>query len=49
MRPEGLFDLDAEPTLGCDDWLGQQVVIFDGSGVSLKEVMRTRIERRLRW
>ena len=30
-----------EPGLTCDEWLGQQVVMFDGKGVSLKELIRT--------
>ena len=27
--------------MNCDDWLGQQVVLFDGKGISLKEIIRT--------
>ena len=42
MRAESLFDLDSE-ALGCDDWLGQQLVIFDGQGISLKEVFRLTV------
>ena len=43
MRPESLFDVDSESALRCDDWLGQQLVIFDGSGISLKEVLRLTV------
>ena len=38
---EQLFDTGAKRTLSCDDWLGQQVVVFDGRGVSLKDIIRT--------
>ena len=41
IRVEELFDLQSEPTLSCNDWLGQQLVLFDGKGISLKEVFRT--------
>ena len=43
MRPESLFDVDSESALGCDDWLGQQLVTFDGRGISLKEVFRLTV------
>lgn len=39
--PEQLFDTEARPGLGCDEWLGQQVVLFDRTGISLKEIIRT--------
>lgn len=41
MRPGELFDLRSEPTFSCDDWLNQQLVLFDGKGISLKETLRT--------
>ena len=41
IRVEELFDLQSEPTLSCNAWLGQQLVLFDGKGISLKEVIRT--------
>ena len=40
IRVEELFDLDSEPSLSCDAWLGQQVVLLDGDGITLKEVVR---------
>ena len=43
MKPEGLFDLHSEPILDCDGWLGQQLVIFDNRGISLKEVIRLTV------
>ena len=36
-----LFQSRAHSSLSCDDWLGQQVVLFDGKGISLKEIIRT--------
>ena len=41
VNHEQLFDMNARSGLGCDEWLGQQVVLFDGKGVSLKEIVRT--------
>ena len=38
---EQLFDTGSKRTLNCDEWLGQQVVVFDGRGISLKEIIRT--------
>ena len=39
--PEELFDTDSGPTLNCDAWLGQQLVMFDNTGIALKEVITT--------
>ena len=36
-----LFDTDSNRSLTCDDWLGQQVVVFDGTGISLRDIIRT--------
>ena len=36
-----LFDTDSTRAMSCDDWLGQQVVMFDGKGISLREIIRT--------
>ena len=36
-----LFDTVSKRTLSCDEWLGQQVVVFDGTGISLKDIIRT--------
>ena len=41
VRPEELFDPYSSDTLNCDEWLGQQLVIFDNKGISLKDVIRT--------
>ncbi len=38
---EQLFDTGSKRALSCDEWLGQQVVVFDGRGVSLKDIIRT--------
>lgn len=40
IRPEELFETESEH-LSCDDWSGQQLVMFDRRGISLKEVIRT--------
>ncbi len=36
-----LFCTSAASGLSCDQWLAQQVVLFDGKGISLKEMIRT--------
>ena len=36
-----LFDTVSKRTLSCDEWLGQQVVVFDGTGISLQDIIRT--------
>ena len=41
MRVEELFDLVAEPTLSCSEWLSQQLVLFDSRGIALREVITT--------
>ena len=41
VSTDQLFHTSAGSGLSCDDWLGQQVVLFDGKGISLKEVIRT--------
>ena len=40
VAPDQLFET-GKPELNCDEWLGQQVVVFDGRGVSLQELIRT--------
>ena len=40
IRPEGLFDLESSPSPDCDAWLGQQLVMFDRRGITLKDVIR---------
>ena len=41
VKPEELFDSHPSGELNCDQWLGQQVVMFDNRGITLKEVIRT--------
>ena len=40
MAPEELFDLESEDKLDCSRWLGQQLVMFDQRGITLKDVIR---------
>ena len=40
IRPEELFDSQSDPSPDCDAWLGQQLVIFDNRGITLKDVIR---------
>ena len=40
-KPEELFDLHSSDTLNCDEWLGQQLVMFDNKGITLKDVIKT--------
>ncbi len=41
VSSDQLFQTSADASLSCDEWLGQQVVLFDGKGISLKEMIRT--------
>ena len=41
VDPDQLFQLGEKPNLSCDQWLGQQVVLFDGKGISLKKIIQT--------
>lgn len=41
VSSEQLFQKSAGSDLSCDEWLGQQVVLFDRKGISLKEMIRT--------
>ena len=36
-----LFDTNSDRSMRCNEWLGQQVVLFDGQGVSLEKLIRT--------
>ena len=40
-KNEELSDTHSNDTLSCDRWLGQQLVMFDNKGISLKDVIRT--------
>ena len=39
IHSKRLFDFTATPILDCDAWLGQQLVILNGRGVSLRKVL----------
>ena len=41
VSADQLFRTDSDAGMSCDEWLGQQVVLFDGTGISLKEMIRT--------
>ena len=41
IKPTALFDTTSAPSLNCDNWLGQQLVMFDNTGISLREIIRT--------
>ena len=41
VRPEELFETNSPAPMNCNDWLGQQLVMFDNKGIRLKEVIRT--------
>ena len=40
-KPEELFDIHSSDTFNCDEWLGQQLVMFDNRGITLRDVIRT--------
>lgn len=41
VSPYQLFQTSAGLGLNCDEWLGQQVVLFDQEGISLKKLIQT--------
>lgn len=41
IAPEELFELEKADKLDCSGWLGQQLVMFDDRGITLKDVIRT--------
>lgn len=41
VASDQLFDTNSDRAMPCDDWLAQQVVIFDRKGISLHELFRT--------
>ena len=43
MEPEVLFDSQRTPSPDCDAWLGQQLVMFDNRGITLKDVIRVMV------
>ena len=40
IRWEGLFESQSSKELDCDQWLGQQLVIFDNSGITLNDIIK---------
>ena len=40
---EELFELSSNSKLKCDNWLGQQLVLFDDRGITLKDVIRVTV------
>ena len=41
VSPDQLFNMNSERGMRCNDWLGQQVVLFDGHGITLEKLIRT--------
>ena len=41
VRADQLFQAGTGSGMSCDEWLGQQVVVFDGKGISLKKMIQT--------
>ena len=41
VHSDQLFEEIAGVSLNCDDWLAQQVVLFDGKSISLKKMIQT--------
>lgn len=41
VQPDQLFEQQSKTGLNCDDWLAQQVVLFDGRPISLKKIIQT--------
>lgn len=41
LSPEELFEIEGPKKLDCNRWLGQQLVMFDERGITLKDVIRT--------
>ena len=40
IAPGELFDMEGQEKLDCSRWLGQQLVMFDRRGITLKDVIR---------
>ena len=43
ISSQGLFGSESSPGLSCDRWLGQQLVLFDSRGITLKDVFRVTV------
>ena len=43
IEAEGLFESQSGQGLSCDQWLGQQVVMFNNRGITLKDIIRVTV------
>ena len=43
IREKGLFESQSGQGLDCDPWLGQQLVMFDNRGITLKDIIRVTV------
>ena len=43
IRVEGLFESQSDQVLNCEPWLGQQLVMFDNRGITLRDVIRVTV------
>lgn len=43
VNPDQLFETTSERAMGCNEWLGQQAVLFDGLGITLEKLIRTLV------
>ena len=43
IRVEGLFESQSDQVLDCEPWLGQQLVMFDKRGITLRDVVRVTV------
>lgn len=43
IRVEGLFESQPDQVLDCEPWLGQQLVMFDNRGITLRDVIRVTV------
>ena len=43
VRPDGLVESQPGQGFDCDQWLGQQLVIFNSRGITLKDIIRTTV------
>lgn len=41
VAADQLFDTDSDRAMSCDEWLSQQVVLIDGTGITLEKILRT--------
>ena len=43
ISDKGLFESNSKQQLDCDEWLGQQLIIFDNRGITIKDVIRVTV------